>query len=110
MSVFASSFARKLEFPAANLPGLALFIAVCAASIPIFWIGFVSLAEAWTTPEYSHGPLIPHHVGLFLFLRNSRPDPNGDGPAAGPLAGRRAVIASRWSSPSSATSPTSPIS
>ena len=64
---------------AANPFGLIWFSALIAASIPIFWIGFVSLATAWATPEYSHGPLIPL-ISLYLFLRELRhaplPKPN----------------------------------
>ncbi|SFJ55847.1 VPLPA-CTERM-specific exosortase XrtD [Celeribacter neptunius] len=40
-------------------------------SIPLFWLGFVSLGRAWITPEYSHGPLIPL-ISLYLFLRELR--------------------------------------
>ncbi|MFX0547410.1 VPLPA-CTERM-specific exosortase XrtD [Roseovarius sp. S1116L3] len=54
-----------------NLAGLLWFALLLAASIPIFWIGFVSLAKAWSTPEYSHGPLIPL-ISLYLFLREMR--------------------------------------
>ncbi len=65
--------------PAAVRPaGLGLFVLLLAASLPIFWIGFVSLAQAWSTAEYSHGPLIPL-ISLYLFLREQRrmppPDP-----------------------------------
>lgn len=66
-------------FPAFNATGLTLFVLLLAASVPIFWIGFVSLAAAWSTPEYSHGPLIPL-ISLYLFLRELRqaplPDPH----------------------------------
>ena len=34
-------------------------------------MGFGSLARAWSTPEYSHGPLIPL-ISLYLFLRELR--------------------------------------
>ncbi|MDJ1008320.1 MAG: VPLPA-CTERM-specific exosortase XrtD [Paracoccaceae bacterium] len=54
-----------------NPAGLALFALLLAASLPVFWIGFVSLIEAWATPEYSHGPLIPL-ISLYLFLRELR--------------------------------------
>ena len=67
----------KLDFDAettVNPRGLALFLLLCAASIPVFWLGFVSLAEAWSTPEYSHGPLIPV-ISLYLFLRELRRAP-----------------------------------
>tara|TARA_R110000850_G_scaffold99_13_gene558 strand:- start:3 stop:1565 length:1563 start_codon:yes stop_codon:yes gene_type:complete len=46
------------------------------AVIPLFWSGFVSLGQAWSTPEYSHGPLIPL-ISLFLFLREMRDHPTG---------------------------------
>ena len=60
-----SSLAAAL--PSVNAPGFMWFILLLAGSIPIFWIGFVSLAKAWSTPEYSHGPLIPL-ISLYLFL------------------------------------------
>ncbi|PWJ12865.1 VPLPA-CTERM-specific exosortase XrtD [Jannaschia seohaensis] len=52
-------------------PLLALLLLV---SLPIFWFGFVSLIQAWSTPEYSHGPLIPL-ISLYLFLRELRDRP-----------------------------------
>lgn len=61
----------KLSLPALNSAGLFWFVLLLAASIPVFWIGFVSLAKAWSTPEYSHGPLIPL-ISLYLFLRELR--------------------------------------
>ena len=66
-------FARPL-----NPAGLLWFTLLLAGSIPIFWIGFVSLAQAWGTAEYSHGPLIPI-ISLYLFLREMRrlPPPAG---------------------------------
>ena len=57
-----------------NLRGLGLFLLLCAVSVPVYWIGFVSLANAWSTPEYSHGPLIPL-ISLYLFLRELRNSP-----------------------------------
>lgn len=63
----------------ANPVGLALFAMLCASCLPVFWIGFVSLLNAWSTPEYSHGPLIPL-ISLYLFLRELRRDPPGPGP------------------------------
>ncbi len=61
-----------------NAPGFALFLALCAVSLPIFWFGFESLARAWATPEYSHGPIIPL-ISLYLFLRELRSAPADDG-------------------------------
>ena len=54
-----------------NIAGLFWFALLLAGSVPIFWIGIVSLAEAWSTAEYSHGPLIPL-ISLYLFLRELR--------------------------------------
>ena len=69
----SDSFIRPL-----NPAGLLWFTLLLVGSIPIFWIGFVSLAGAWSTAEYSHGPIIPL-VSLYLFLREMRrmppPDP-----------------------------------
>lgn len=65
-----------LAGPRLNAAGLALFAALAAGAVPVFWIGFVSLAKAWSTAEYSHGPIIPM-VSLYLFLRELRrmPEP-----------------------------------
>ena len=57
-----------------NPVGLGWFALLVAASLPIFWFGIVSLGEAWSTPEYSHGPLIPL-ISLYLFLRELRLTP-----------------------------------
>ena len=68
-----------------------LFISF-AAAIYVFWGGLVSLGVAWSTPEYSHGPLIPL-LSLYLFLRQLRErgiDPN---PATGRWVGILVVIA-----------------
>ena len=65
----ASGQSRKI-----NPAGLGLFVLLLVAAIPVFWIGFVSLAKAWATPEYSHGPLIPL-ISLYLFLRELRQSP-----------------------------------
>lgn len=65
--------------PALQPLGLLVFIFLLLGSLPVFWIGFQSLAAAWSTAEYSHGPLIPA-ISLYLFLRELRrsplPDPN----------------------------------
>jgi exosortase D (VPLPA-CTERM-specific) len=64
-----------------NLPGFGLFLLLIASALPIFWLGFVSLGKAWSTAEYSHGPLIPM-ISLYLFLRELRKSP--DWPASTP--------------------------
>lgn len=57
-----------------GLLGPALFIGAICAAVPVFWFGLVSLGDAWSTPEYSHGPLIPI-VSAYLFLRDMRSIP-----------------------------------
>lgn len=65
--------ARTLPF-GLNPAGLFWFAVLVAASVPVYWIGLVSLGKAWSTPEYSHGPLIPA-ISLYLFLRELRHTP-----------------------------------
>src|SRR5690606_15816094 len=60
-----------LRFSAVKPAGFVLFVLLILVSLPIFWIGHVSLALAWSTAEYSHGPLIPL-ISLYLFLRELR--------------------------------------
>ncbi|MEM9342247.1 MAG: VPLPA-CTERM-specific exosortase XrtD [Pseudomonadota bacterium] len=65
----------RFSLPAGvNPAGILLFFALIIAPIPIFWLGFASLIAAWSTPEYSHGPLIPI-ISLYLFLRELRQNP-----------------------------------
>ena len=63
--------------------GLAWFGVSVAAAAVVFWEGVVSLVDAWSIPEYSHGPIIPL-ISLFLFLREMRAVP----PPAQPVADR----------------------
>ncbi|MCX8955021.1 VPLPA-CTERM-specific exosortase XrtD, partial [Ruegeria sp. NA] len=67
----------RTALPAINAAGLFWFALLLLGSLPVFWIGIVSLGAAWSTPEYSHGPLIPI-ISLYLFLRELRdmPPPN----------------------------------
>lgn len=62
-----------------NRFGMLWFVLALVAAIPIFWSGFVSLGDAWLTPEYSHGPLIPI-LSFYLFLRDMRKVPATDEP------------------------------
>ena len=54
--------------------GFAMFLALVLGALPVFWLGFRSLLAAWSTAEYSHGPLIPF-ISLYLFLRELRRAP-----------------------------------
>lgn len=75
----ANGFEKPLS-RALNGQGLLWFVLLLAGSVPIFWIGLKSLGHAWSTPEYSHGPLIPL-ISLYLFLRELRQNPMSlDGP------------------------------
>jgi exosortase D (VPLPA-CTERM-specific) len=81
MSSTKDSYAPKTGLSAKGFGGLALFGLLVAGSVPIFWIGLVSLGRAWATPEYSHGPLIPL-ISLYLFLRELRRAPQPDAASA----------------------------
>lgn len=71
----SSSSANLRTLPFGFSPvGLFWFAVLVAAAIPVYWIGFLSLGRAWSTPEYSHGPLIPL-ISLYLFLRELRQMP-----------------------------------
>ena len=69
-----SSAQTNTAVPTLNVPGLAWFLILLIAALPVFELGFVSLGKAWITPEYSHGPLIPL-ISLYLFLRERRQMP-----------------------------------
>ena len=73
----AGNQAPGIALPASGALWLALATAGCIA---FFWDGLVSLLEAWSRPEYSHGPLIPVIAGFLFFreLRN-RPVPSATG-------------------------------
>lgn len=74
MSISERSFGKEIAGISINPTGLALFLVLCVASFPVFWLGFESLIAAWSTAEYSHGPLIPL-ISLYLFLRELRRAP-----------------------------------
>lgn len=68
-----TSFKNSLSFRI-NTAGLVGFVLLILVSLPIFWASLVSLVQAWSTAEYSHGPLIPV-ISLYLFLRELRGKP-----------------------------------
>lgn len=51
--------------------GAVWFALLILASLPVFGLALAALAEAWSRPEYSHGPLIPV-ISLYLFLRERK--------------------------------------
>jgi exosortase D (VPLPA-CTERM-specific) len=83
----APTSAARLENPLKGAvdAGLLWIGLAVVGGLAFFWDGIVSLLEAWSRPEYSHGPLIPLIAG-FLFLRELRkvePTANSRGRAAG---------------------------
>ncbi|SEW37200.1 exosortase D, VPLPA-CTERM-specific [Aliiroseovarius sediminilitoris] len=78
MSVTSDKLHQPTQiFPNLNIAGVFWFVVLILSSIPVFWIGILSLLKAWSTPEYSHGPLIPI-ISLYLFLRELRKAPLPD--------------------------------
>ena len=59
--------------------GLFWLIAITLAAGLLFWSGFEILFEAWSRPEYSHGPLIPV-LSALMFLRELKQYPPQPGP------------------------------
>ncbi len=69
---------------ALNPAGMAWFALAILSALPLFWIGFAGLAEAWVRPEYSHGPIIPL-LSFYMFLRELKEVPPP-----------RAAVTDRW--------------
>ena len=91
MSLAVETGARPAPGARQDAAGPLIFAASICAAIVVFWLGLVSLTDAWAVPEYSHGPIIPL-ISLFLFLREMRGVP----PSAAPVVDRwpgMAVIA-----------------
>ena len=61
--------------------GLFWLAAAILAALPLFRFGLEGLAEAWSKPEFSHGPVIPC-LSFYLFLREARALPPPTGPVA----------------------------
>lgn len=68
---------RKSTF--AGLWGPFWLLVATLAAIAYYFEGLTALLQAWSTPEYSHGPLIPVLSGL-LFLRQLKYEPIRTGP------------------------------
>ena len=77
MSIAASSGKSPTSLlggVALNPVGLFWLTVLIVTALPVYWIGFRLLGQAWATPEYSHGPLVPL-ISLYLFLREMRQTP-----------------------------------
>jgi exosortase D (VPLPA-CTERM-specific) len=68
---------------AVNPMGLFWFALAILSTLPLFWFGFEGLAEAWSRPEFSHGPVIPV-LSFYMFLRELKFVP----PATAPVTDR----------------------
>jgi len=53
---------------------LVWLVIAAVGMVVFFWDGIISLLDAWSRPEYSHGPLIPLIAG-YLLLREFRSKP-----------------------------------
>ena len=58
----------------AGLAGPAWLAVAVVATLPLFWFGLVGLADAWSRPEFSHGPVIPV-LSFYMFLREMKAVP-----------------------------------
>jgi len=65
---------RSLSMPGGGPLWFALALASAAG---VFWFGFESLINAWQTPQYSHGPVIPM-LSSYMFLREMKAVPPVD--------------------------------
>ncbi len=54
--------------------GPVLLVLLCLASLPVYWLGLEGLLAAWSTAEYSHGPIIPL-ISVYLLRREIRTHP-----------------------------------
>jgi exosortase D (VPLPA-CTERM-specific) len=63
--------------------GAAWFAFAVVGTLPLFWFGLVGLADAWSRPEFSHGPVIPL-LSFYLFLREMKAVP----PSVAPVTDR----------------------
>lgn len=61
--------------------GLLWIALAVVGGVAFFWDGITSLLDAWSRPEYSHGPLIPIIAG-YLLLRELRNRPASAAPGS----------------------------
>lgn len=66
--------------------GMFWLLTTTALASYFFLDGLYALADAWTVPEYSHGPFIPV-ISLFLFLRQLKEYPEQPGHTRDPWIG-----------------------
>lgn len=73
--------------------GLVWLIVFTLAAGLFFWDGFGILLDAWSKPEYSHGPLIPV-LSALMFLRELKQFPPQPGPKSDRWPGVLVVLLS----------------
>lgn len=74
-----------------NMPGLVVLILLIGAAGLYFRDGVGALLTAWSTPEYSHGPLIPI-LSALLFMHELKTLPEHGGPINGRWPGVAVVV------------------
>jgi exosortase D (VPLPA-CTERM-specific) len=74
LTEFPAATGRQAFGAAGGAAGPILLALAVAGAVAVFWSGILSLGNAWTAPEYSHGPLIPVLSG-YLFLRQLKTVP-----------------------------------
>jgi exosortase D (VPLPA-CTERM-specific) len=62
-----------------NSAGFAWFVLTILSALPLFWFGLAGLADEWSRPEFSHGPVIPV-LSFYMFLREMKVVPPGQQP------------------------------
>jgi exosortase D (VPLPA-CTERM-specific) len=63
-----------LPAQATSLRGLLWLGLAVVSALPLFFLGLEGLAAAWSTPEYSHGPVIPL-LSFYMFLKEMKAVP-----------------------------------
>ena len=74
---------RSRDSLAAGAAGPLWLALAVLATLPLFGFGLAGLAEAWSRPEFSHGPVIPC-LSFYMFLHELKRVP----PAAAPVDDR----------------------
>jgi exosortase D (VPLPA-CTERM-specific) len=74
MNAYPGIRAGVAQFRSASPIGPGLLVLSVVGAAGVFWYGLVSLGQAWSTPEYSHGPVIPL-LSAYMFLLEMRSVP-----------------------------------
>ena len=77
-----------------SMAGPAWLALAILATLPLFWLRAPGLAEAWSRPEFSHGPVIPC-LSFYMFLRELKAVPPATAPVTDRWPGVAVVIARR---------------